>query len=333
MSATTKWLASPSLRPFALLAVVVVALVAFDGAQGRILNRAILFSVLQQFATLGPVALGLGLTMILREFDLSIGGVMSLAGCIAVMFGAGTPALGIALALAVGFAAGAAQGAIMVRLTLSSVGVTLGGLLTLGGMAYVITENKAIGYDRMDIAMQVNDPILGVFSLRSLVALGVFVVAALAIGWTRPGRDVRAVGSDRRSASVAGVDAGKIIIGVFAVSGTLTALAGALLSYSLAAASPVALADALVPAAAACIIGGVSLSGGKGTPLGIAGGVLVLCFLRSGLSAIGLPPYMHDIVTGGVLVIVALLDAEDLQRRLFAVSRRSRGYTRTTATA
>jgi ribose/xylose/arabinose/galactoside ABC-type transport system permease subunit len=120
---------------------------------------------------------------------------------------------------------------------------------------------------------------------------------------------------------VAGVLVDHIIIGVFAVSGMLTALAGALLSYSLAAASPVALADTLIPAAAAAIIGGVSLAGGKGTPAGIAGGVLVLAALRSGLTAIGVPPYVHDIVTGGVLLAVALLDAEGLERRLLGIRR------------
>ena len=67
---------------------------------------------------------------------------------------------------------------------------------------------------------------------------------------------------------------------------------------------------------AAAIIGGVSLAGGKGTPLGIAGGVLVLCILRASMSSIGLPPYVQDIATGGVLVVVALMDAEDLRRRL-----------------
>jgi ribose/xylose/arabinose/galactoside ABC-type transport system permease subunit len=314
-------LKSPSVRPFVLLVTIVVVLAMVDAGQGRFLNRSTVFSVLQQFATIGPVALGLGLSMILREFDLSVGGMLSLAGCIAVMTGGDAPMLGIALAMLAGLAAGLIQGTIMVWLGLSSVGVTLGGLLTLGGIAYVLTANQTIGYDRMDVAMLVNERLLGIFSLRNLVAIAVFAIAALIMGWTRIGRDVIAVGSDRRAALVAGVGVDRIVIGVFAASGVLTALSGSLLSYSLAAASPVALADTLIPAAAACIIGGVSLAGGKGAPLGIAGGVLVLCVLRSGLTAIGVPPYMHDIVTGGVLLAVALLDADDLERRLFALQR------------
>jgi ribose/xylose/arabinose/galactoside ABC-type transport system permease subunit len=311
-------LRSPSGRPFLLLAAIVLAFCLVDWGHGRFVNRATAFSVLQQFATIGPVALGLGLTMIAREFDLSVGSMMSLAGCVAVMLGAEHPLIGLAAAMLVGAISGVAQGAIMVALRLSSVGVTLGGLLIVSGIAYVLTDNTTIGYPRMDIAMLVNEPVLGIFSLRNTVAIALFLVATFLFFLTRIGRDVTAVGSDPRAALVAGVGVDRILIGLFAISGMLTALAGALLSYSLAAASPVALVDALVPATAAAIIGGVSLSGGRGTPVGIAGGVLVLAVLRSGLTAIGVPPFVHDIVTGGVLLAVALLDAPELQRRLFA---------------
>ena len=87
-------------------------------------------------------------------------------------------------------------------------------------------------------------------------------------------------------------------------------------SHSLAAASPSGLADVLVPATAAAILGGVSLAGGSGKPLGIAAGVLVLCVIRSGLNALGVSPYVHDVATGAVLLTVAILDAPGLMRRL-----------------
>src|SRR5215510_11486593 len=281
---------SPSARPFWLLAAIVLAFWLVDFGHGRFVNRATAFSVLQQFATIGPVALGLGLTMIAREFDLSVGSMMSLAGCVAVMLGAEHPLVGVLAAMLVGLASGVIQGGIMVGLRLSSVGVTLGGLLTVGGIAYVLTGNATIGYPRMDVAMLVNEPVLGIFSLRNVVAIVLFAIAAFLFFATRLGRDTTAVGSDPRAALVAGVNVDRMLIGIFALSGTLTALAGALLSYSLAAASPVALVDALVPATAAAIIGGV-------------------------------PPYVHDIVTGGVLLGVALLDAPELQRRLRALRR------------
>ena len=98
-------------------------------------------------------------------------------------------------------------------------------------------------------------------------------------------------------------------------------MAPAAVASFLAAASGVALTDALVPATAAAIIGGVSLMGGKGTPIGIVGGVLVLCLLSAGLNAISTPPAVQDVVTGGVLLAVAIADAVDLDPRLFALRR------------
>ena len=322
MPALRRALGNRTLRAFVLLAIIVAVLAAADQGRGRFLNPNTAFSVLQQFATIGPVALALGLTMIVREYDISVGGMISLSGCVAVMVGNWSPVLGVLAAVAVGMTSGAVQGAIMNWLRLSSLGVTLGGLLTLSGLAYVLTGNEAIGYDDIDVAMLMNQPFLGLFSVRNVVAIAAFVVAGVVFARTRIGRDVVAAGSDRRAAMVAGVPVARIVVGVFMISGLLTALAGALLSYSLAAASPIALADALVPATAAAIIGGVSLTGGKGTPVGIAGGVLILCVLRSGLTAIGVAPYMHNIVTGGVLLAVALLDAPDLRRRRLALRRR-----------
>jgi ribose/xylose/arabinose/galactoside ABC-type transport system permease subunit len=88
-----------------------------------------------------------------------------------------------------------------------------------------------------------------------------------------------------------------------------------LLRYSLASASPTALSDVLVPAAAAAIIGGVSLSGGSGRPFGIACGVLVLAVLRAGFNAIGAEPWVSEVSTAVILLVVALFDTPLLLKR------------------
>jgi ribose/xylose/arabinose/galactoside ABC-type transport system permease subunit len=256
--------------------------------------------------------------MLVREFDLSVAGIVGLAGCIAVMTGVASPWLGVLLGVGAGAASGVLQGLIMTRLQLSSVGVTLGGLLTLQGVTYVLSENKTIGYPNVAVALDLNAPIAGLVSVRSACALAVFAFAALVMRYTHLGRDVIATGSDRRASRIAGLNTDRVIIGVFAASGACAALAGVLLSYGLGAASPVALADVLAPAAAAAIVGGVSVAGGRGSPTGIAAGVLTLCILRSGLSAIGVEPHVHDLVTGGILAVIAILDAPDLGRRIIA---------------
>jgi ribose/xylose/arabinose/galactoside ABC-type transport system permease subunit len=256
--------------------------------------------------------------MLVREFDLSVAGMVGLAGCIAVMTGVEHPWLGVLLGVGAGVVSGALQGLIMTRLGLSSVGVTLGGLLTQQGITYVLTENKTISYPNMAVALGLNAPIAHLLSVRSAAVLAVFVLAALIMSFTHIGRDIIATGSDRRASRIAGLNTDRVVVGVFAASGACAALAGVLLSYSLGAASPVALADVLAPAAAAAIVGGVSVVGGRGSAMGIAAGVLTLCILRSGLSAIGVPPYVHDLVTGIILLAIAILDAPDLARRVTA---------------
>jgi ribose/xylose/arabinose/galactoside ABC-type transport system permease subunit len=316
MSRARAFLLTPNARPFAIMIGAIVVLALMDRGTGYFLSLGTVFSVMQLFATLGLVALGLGLSMLVREFDLSVAGMVGLAGCIAVMTGVANPWIGVVLGVGAGVIAGTLQGLIMTRLGLSSVGVTLGGLLTLQGITYVLTGNRTISYPNMTVALGLNAPIGGLLSVRSVVALGVFVVVALAMAYTHIGRDVIATGSDRRASMIAGVKTDRVVIGVFAASGAFSALAGVLLSYSLGAASPVALSDVLAPAAASAIVGGVSVVGGRGTPMGIAAGVLTLCILRSGLSSIGVAPHVHEIVTGLILVAIAVLDAPDLARRI-----------------
>lgn len=314
----------PHFRPLVILAACIVLLSAVDWGQLRFLSAATPFSTLQIFANVGLVALGLGLTMMIREFDLSVVGMFGLAGCVAVMTGATNPWFGIACALAVGLAAGVVQGLVMVRFALGSVGVTLGGLLTFVGLAHVLTENRSVPYDNFRVALLVNEPIAGLLSLRSGVALAIFAAVALIFGFTRLGRDIIAIGSDRRAAMIAGVNVNAFIVGIFAFSGSCAAVSGALLSYSLASASPAGLSDVLVPAAAAAILGGVSLGGGSGRPLGIAIGVLILAVLRSGLNAVEAPPFVNDIAMGAILVAVAVLDGAYLRRRLGRLAPRAR---------
>lgn len=316
MAHPLKALFKQDVRPFTILVVVVIVLGVMDRGTGFFFSLPTAFSVMQLFATFGLVALGVGLSLLVREFDISVAGMVSLAGTIAVLTGISDPWLGLAAGLAAGLAGGALQGLIMTSLRLSSVGVTLGGLLTFQGITYVLTGDQSIGYPNMHVALLLNAPIWGLLSVRSAVALGVFVIAAVIMGYTSIGRDVYATGNDRRASAVAGVKTNRVIIGVFAASGGLSALTGVLLSYGLAAASPEGLADMLAPAAAAAIIGGVSLVGGRGHPMGIAAGVLILGILHSGLNAVGVTPHVHDIVTGAILFAVAIIDAPDFTRRL-----------------
>ncbi len=320
----TNTLLQPRLRPYIVLAGVIALLVVIDGGSGRFLSEATAYSTLQSFSTFGLVALGLGLTMLIGEFDLSVAGVFGLAGCVAILTGAGNPWLGLICALLTGAVFGLTQGLIITGLELSSVAVTLGGLLTASGLAYVITHNQTISSDDLDLAMILNDRLASLFSIRSLAALSVYGICAVIFAATRLGRDLIAIGSDRRAAIVAGVSVRKFMLGAFTFSALMASFGGALLSYGLASASPSGLSDVLVPSAAAAILGGVSLSGGTGRPLGILAGVLTLTVLRTGLNAVAAAPFAHDLATGCILFLVATTDAPYFARRLWWLDSRFR---------
>lgn len=303
-------LAPPNGRPIWMLLAVFAVLALVDHGAGYFLRLPTLFSVMQLFATLGLAALALGVGMMMGEYDLSIAGTYALAGVVAVRTGVDYPLLGLALAVATGMAAGALQGWIIVWLRISAIALTLGGMLVLFGLTYILAGGETIRFANAGATNWLQQSILhGALSLRALVVVVVFAVLAVVFGWTRIGRDILAIGSNRAGARLAGVNTAAFRVGVFALDGGLAALGGALLSYSLAAASAVGLSDILVPATAAAIIGGVSLGGGKGRPFGVACGVLILCLLRSGLSAIGVTPFMLDTITGAVLLAVALSDS------------------------
>lgn len=305
-------------RPFLILAIVLVLFVA---ANHQALGDSA-FSVLQNFAAIGPVALGVGLTMLIREFDISVVGMFGLAGCVAVMAGNIHPALGLALALTIGAAGGLLQAVAVLRWQLASVAVTLGGLLIFGGAAAVITGNRSVSFVDIDFSLAIEQPIATVFSPHNLIVIALFFGATLIVSYTRLGRDMIATGSARQASAIAGINTRAIVVGVFTVSGMLAALAGALLSLSLAAASPSGLSDALVPAVTAAILGGVSLGGGTGRPLGIAAGVLVVSMTRTGLDSLGVAPHLYDIFSGVLLLIVAVADAPGLRPQLTLFRRR-----------
>jgi len=317
----------PHLRPLAILLGCIVLLAIADWGRGEVLRVATVVTTLETFGTIGLVALGLGLTMMIREFDISVVGMFSMAGCIAVLTGAHNPWLGLACAMAAGLVGGLVQGVIIVRLRLGSIGVTLGGLLVFAGVAYVVSENRTLPYDNLQVALAMGNRIAGIFSIRSVVALAIFVAAALVIGVTRIGRDMIATGNDRRAAMTAGVNVNALIVGIFGFSGMMAALSGAMLSFSLASASPSGLSDVIVPAAAAAILGGVSLAGGTGRPLGIALGVLTLGVIHAGLNAIGVPPYVDEVTMGAILLVVAIADGPYLMRRVRGIARARRQST------
>jgi ribose/xylose/arabinose/galactoside ABC-type transport system permease subunit len=303
------------LAPYAILALMIVALALLPVLTRYTVRTANVYDIFQNFAGYGLVALALGVTIIAGEFDLSVSSMYLLGGMVAVLTGSGSPLVGILAALGTAVVVGLIQGGLIAGFRLNSMPVSLGGYLVVLGITYILGHSKSVIYSNYTVGLRLDKPVLQIFSIRSLVSLGIFVVAALVLRYVRVGRDIRAIGGDRRAAQVAGVSVDRLLVAVFVGSALGAALPGALLSYSLATASPTNIGfDVLTFSATAALIGGVSLSGGKGGAVGIAAGVLSLSVLQEILSILRSPDYVSSLITGGLLVIVTIVWAPDLSR-------------------
>jgi ribose/xylose/arabinose/galactoside ABC-type transport system permease subunit len=281
------------------------------------------YDVLQTFADYGLLALGLGLSMVAGEYDLSTVGTYIFGGVVAISFGGSSPLAGIAAAVAMGLLVGVIQAVVVRWLKMSALPVTLGGYLVLYGAAHVVSGSKTMTYANASIGARLDNPILTVFSLRSLITFGVFGLVWIVMRFTRLGPDIRAVGGERRASQVAGVSVSRTLVGVLAVSGMCSAAAGALTTYSLASINPDLGLTPIIFGTIAALLGGVSLAGGRGSAAGIAAGTLAYAFLQETLAIVGAQDYVSDLVTGALLAVVTALTAPGLRPGIQALRTRA----------
>jgi len=263
------------------------------------------YSVLEGFPLLGLVALGVAVTMIGGELDLSVGSMAALAGVVAVKTSSGGLVPAVLAAVAVGAAIGALQGGMIARLGINSLVFTIGTLILLRGATYMLSGGPN-GQAPVTLGdLSVSDALLNrywIFSVSSLVALGVFAVIGVFLAFTRYGREIYAIGGARTEAVAAGVRGMRALTVSFAISGGCASLAGALASLRGGSAAPENYADVLLTGVAGAALGGISLYGGRGTVMNVVLGVGVLSVVTAGLAIHGAETSMVQLVTGALLL-------------------------------
>jgi ribose/xylose/arabinose/galactoside ABC-type transport system permease subunit len=271
--------------------------------------------VMTTFAATAPIAVAVGLGMIAGQFDLSCVATYGLGGMLAVKFGGSSPALGLVIATGAGILAASVQGAAVAFLRVNSVPVTLGGYLALWGITNLLGHNKdVVVYSNTSVNMWLIKPVLGIFTVQSVIIIGVVVALGLVLRFTRFGISLRAVGGDATAAEVAGIRTRRVLISAFAIGGAVAGFGGGIQAYALVSASSAVTFAPLITAITAVIVGGVAMSGGRGTMLAIATGVLSLALLTEALVVINVNPQVVTVVTGTFLLLVALAGAPELNR-------------------
>jgi ribose transport system permease protein len=301
--------------PYALLAIMCAALFVlprFSGQQASAFN---VYDALQLWSAYGLVALGVGLTMIVGEFDFGVLGVFALCPMIAVKLGEFNLFLGLGAALALAALVGLLEGVIVAKLRVHSMPVTLGFYIALLGANIAIGNSQSVSFSNLDVGSALDAVKFYILSWRSIIAFTAFGLVFAVMRFTHFGRDIRAVGGDRRASRMVGVEVDRVLIGVFVVSAMCSGLGGILLAYSFATALSNPGLYPLQFAVTAAILGGVSLVGGVGGPVGIAAGALTLSLLQELFSLLAAPTYLSSLITGILLVLATFVAAPDLGAR------------------
>ena len=301
----SSWLVKGNLLIVFVVIVVIASLLSPDFLTVRNVSN-----LLQQSSLTGIIAVGMTLVILTAGIDLSVGSTAALSGMIvAIALDGKVPLpLAILLTLLVGVAVGLAMGAVSARLRLPSFIVTLAGLTSIRGLAYITTDGKPVGENFPSSFTIIGGGYLGYIPLTGLVFIGVPLVTAAILRFTTFGEYVYAVGSNEEAARLSGVPVRWVQAAVFAFSGLTAAIAGILLTSRLTIAQPTAFQGVELDAIAAVVLGGASLFGGRGGVGGTFIAVLLLSVLKNLFNLLGIGSFFQMVVTGLILVAALVLN-------------------------
>lgn len=269
-----------------------------------------LVNIVTQSASTAVVATGMTFVLLTGGVDLSVGALMFVGAAVAgKLLLAGHPLpLALAAIAAVGLAGGAVNALLVVRLRVLPFVVTLATLFVGRGLALWITETRAMnlpgGFLRLG-----TERVLGV-PLPVLVLAAVLLLAHVVLRSTAFGRELYAVGQDPAAARKAGLPVERRVAAVYLISGGCAAVGAMLALAQLGAVSPTFGRDKEFAAIAAAVLGGTSLSGGRGQVLpGTLLGALLIQTVENGLVVLNADPYLYPLVTSAVIFTAVLTDS------------------------
>jgi ribose transport system permease protein len=301
--------------------ILLVVLAFFAATIPSFFQVGILLNILEQSAFVGTISVGLSLTLIAGQMDLSVESVLGLAAmATALVFGTHGAGGGLELhpawlalpasfllAIAIGALVGATNAWLVVGLKINAFIVTLASYIWVRGLVIALSGGRSV-YGLPDaIRVLAIDQIFGVPLLGWLLIL-VFVVFAFIMTKTPFGRHLVMIGGNPTASYRAGIRVDRLVAITFILSGATAGFAGWLLSSRTAGATANLGIGMLFEAFAAVVIGGVSLKGGYGRLSGVFAGVLLLSSIQTAINVMGMPPHYTQMIRGGLVLAAVLLD-------------------------
>jgi simple sugar transport system permease protein len=313
-------IAKPEFGPFVL---IVVELFVFWAINHDFLSPLNISNTLAFTVELGIIALAMTLLMTSGEFDLSVGSLFGFTPVLMwTLYNNGATSMEIAFLICLIAAGliGLMNGLFVTRLKIPSFLVTLGMLLVVRGTALFVTDgfpqSTWIAGDQWLARLLVGDFRVGPF--RIYMSLFWFVAAALILGYvltqTKFGNWIQATGGNANAARARGVNVDRTKVILFILSAMLSAFAGIISSIRTSAANPNSGTGYELEIIAMVVIGGTSLTGGRGTIIGTVIGIFILRIMRNGIVLVGVPGLAYNIFIGAIILGMMALHA-GLERR------------------
>jgi rhamnose transport system permease protein len=284
-------------------------------------SAANLDSVLNDGAILTIMALAQMIALLTRGVDLSVGALMALSGMLTALLSRQYPELPVVLTLALamvsGLLLGGFNGVLIAGLGLPPIVVTLGTMSIYRGLVFVLSGGAWVNAHELapHFLAFPHQRLAGLTSL-SWIALVVAVATHLLLKNRRAGRELYALGGNPAAAHYVGISAARRLLLVYAITGTLGGLCGYLWVARYAVAYTETALGFEMQTIAACVIGGVSIRGGRGGVMGCLLGSAFLVVLFNALPVVDVSPFWQTAVSGAAILTAVVLNSRgELERR------------------
>lgn len=267
----------------------------------------------QYAAIIGVVAASNTLIIVSGNIDISLGSIVALTGVFVAKFAPTDPndiaglLFAIAIGLLVGAVCGAINGLLITKVKINSFIATMATMNIFRGLAYIVTNGQS---------MPITNPVMGVIGRDRLLGIPnslIIMIIAFVIFWFVAkysvfGRRMYIIGGNGTAAYLSGIKVQRSVLFIFIINGLMTGLAGVMTASQLGAALPQGSNGLEFQIISAIILGGTSLSGGKGALIGSIFGVMLLATLNNGMVMLNIPSFWQLVVIGVVLILAVSID-------------------------
>ncbi|MGM0887231.1 MAG: ABC transporter permease [Bacillota bacterium] len=274
-----------------------------------------ILNLLRQTSINALIAFGMTFIILTGGIDLSVGSILALSSALmaGMMVSGLDPILAILVGILLGAIMGVINGILVSKGKMAPFIVTLATMTIFRGLTLVYTDGKPITGigDSVMFQMLGRGYFLGV-PVPAVVMIIAFMILWFLLHKTSFGRKTYAIGGNERASRISGIKVDRVKVAIYGLAGTMAAIAGAILTSRLNSAQPTAGQSYEMDAIAAVVLGGTSLSGGKGRLFGTLVGVLIIGTLNNGMNLLGVSSFYQQVVKGAVILIAVLLDRKKL---------------------